>query len=1009
MGKFKIRRSFGIVLIGLSLLLALFFSFGLRYATNPTVFLNEIQNSVLGVEFEINSCLDSPSNLAQYDQKNLGVIVFEKDSLVYWNSNSVSTKIIRRRVSLDCDTISNLLSGDYLVRSFVDGNRSYYIFKLLNTNYSIDNEYFENRYWLFPFILDVDIRFGSELENGSPICNAQNDILTYCEIMPNASVKPVYKRIIYVSVALLFLVGLLLLISTFRSVQRWFARIRTKEHPIAFEVGISIVLFLSVLFTFLYSRYQVKRENEDMVETANLLIDKRDTDFETSFIQCIPILQNDSTLREMVFAESNVLTDLVMGYTKELLFDDHLKAYVPTLTLCSPGEEITVQPEDVVVDCKSHFENIIATNRNEKIDDCLYFLDYYTLDPNYLGKVEITSLDSLKTRTMYIEFYKPIIPEGYGFPRMLQDRSILSSENYSVACYRDNLLVYKNGRYIFPSFLTSLNTEANQFVVLKKNKLYVQHYGDNNTIVLSVPRKGLSETTAPFAVIFLVLMVPFSAVCLLIRPKRTYKQSSLRRKLQGLVLSTLLISFFVVGPVSVIYMRSLYNKKTATNQFETIRTLSLEMQNHYDFERLFVINSQETWSEILYKYSSTFFTDLNLYATDGRLVATTREEIFDHFLQAPLMNAEAFRHMDGNRALYYIHDEQLGKVVYESAYMPITDPNGITLAYINTPFFTSKSDLRQEILNFVLTYINIILLLLGLALLFVMAITRRLTQPLGLIQKKMAEVKIDRPNETIEWQSNDEIGALIKQYNELVMKLEQSVAELQRTTTESAWRGVARQVAHEIKNSLTPMRLSLQLLQRAVDNGADNLDERIKRTSDTLIEQIDALSDIASSFSSYAKLPENDPKPLDLAELVGNVVNLYDSTENITFSYTFDESQDHTFVGDKTNLNSAVSNVIKNAVQAIGSKPDGQITVNLTATAQKYMISIKDNGRGIKEEDKTQVFLPNFTTKSGGSGVGLSLTYNIIQIAGGRITFESEEGKGTEFVIELFKKDEENK
>lgn len=127
-----------------------------------------------------------------------------------------------------------------------------------------------------------------------------------------------------------------------------------------------------------------------------------------------------------------------------------------------------------------------------------------------------------------------------------------------------------------------------------------------------------------------------------------------------------------------------------------------------------------------------------------------------------------------------------------------------------------------------------------------------------------------------------------------MVKLEQSAAELQRTTTESAWRGVARQVAHEIKNSLTPMRLSLQLLQRSVDNGADNLDERIKHTSDTLIEQIDALSDIASSFSTYAKLPQNDPKPLDLAELIGSVVYLYNNTENIAFTYTFDPKQDHT-------------------------------------------------------------------------------------------------------------------
>jgi signal transduction histidine kinase len=207
-------------------------------------------------------------------------------------------------------------------------------------------------------------------------------------------------------------------------------------------------------------------------------------------------------------------------------------------------------------------------------------------------------------------------------------------------------------------------------------------------------------------------------------------------------------------------------------------------------------------------------------------------------------------------------------------------------------------------------------------------------------------------------------------------------------------------VAHEIKNSLTPMRLSVQMLQRNIENGKAT-PEQTQRTANTLIEQIDALSDIASSFSRYAKLPENHPQPLDLAELVGNVVNLYDNAENITFSYHYDKAKDHTFNGDKTNLNSAVGNLVKNAVQAIGSKFDGKIEVSLQVTDKTYIISVKDNGKGIKEEDKSQIFLPNFTTKTGGSGVGLSLTYNIVQSAGGTISFESEEGKGAEFVIEL--------
>ena len=135
--------------------------------------------------------------------------------------------------------------------------------------------------------------------------------------------------------------------------------------------------------------------------------------------------------------------------------------------------------------------------------------------------------------------------------------------------------------------------------------------------------------------------------------------------------------------------------------------------------------------------------------------------------------------------------------------------------------------------------------------------------------------------------------------------------------------------------------------------------------------------------------------------MVGNVVNLYDNTENITFHYVFDKTKDYTYNGDKTNLNSAVGNIIKNAVQAIGSKPNGLINVTLRIIESTFIISVKDNGKGIKDEDKGRIFLPNFTTKSGGSGVGLSLTYNIVQAAGGTISFESEENVGTEFLIEL--------
>ena len=461
------------------------------------------------------------------------------------------------------------------------------------------------------------------------------------------------------------------------------------------------------------------------------------------------------------------------------------------------------------------------------------------------------------------------------------------------------------------------------------------------------------------------------------------------------------ISFVVIGPVSVFYLRSFYAKKSDEVHFERIRTLSLNLTNEVDVSLMNQPGFKTALDEILRRYSETFFTDINVYGVNGKLLGTTTPELMDMHLQSSLMNAEAFHSMQGERRLYYSQEERLGNATYQSSYIAIQDYAGNTLVYLNTPFFSSQSDLGLEILHYILTYINIILLISFVFLTIVLIITRRITDPLVRLQNKMSQMDITKTNEKLEWKSKDEIGALINQYNLSVVELEKSADELRRTTAESAWRSVARQVAHEIKNSLTPMRLSVQLLQRSAEQSGGQMEERIRRTTQTLLEQIDALSDIASSFSQYAKLPVNHPQPFDLAQLVRNLANLYDNSNNITFCVEIDPEVDFTFNGDKTNLNSAIGNIIKNATQAIGLKADGRITVRLHATETSFVLSVRDNGKGIKEEDKKMIFVPNFTTKTGGSGIGLSLTYNIIQSAGGTITFESQEGEGTEFVITL--------
>ena len=760
-------------------------------------------------------------------------------------------------------------------------------------------------------------------------------------------------------------------------------------------------LLLGWLLTVIYDIEYQKFENQQVKELAVSLSDERDPGFEAAFDQFVEAAQCDTVFHQMMLSE-DVMDVVVKDYLRSFLFDSVMNKYNVSVTLCNPGMELVLQPYNTVQDCDQYFLSKVSENHGFQVGNGLYFVDNNTLDPNYLGAISISWSDTLDLSTLYLEFSKPIVPQSFGLPSMLKDEHSLLPWDYSVACYRDSLLVYKFGSYIFPTYLSDYHHALNEFSVGRKMRHYVHQADDTKVVALCLDRRGFMELTAPFIVFFLPMLVVFLLVYFVgFGTKGHPLTNSLSRKFQMMVLVTLSVSLLMAGVVSVYFINRLNNQKTNDFHFERTRSLLMDITEEVDFSFLRMPGFRSMLDEILRHYSETFFTDINVYDLDGRMLSTTAPEMMDLRLQSSLMDAEAFRNMRGERVLYYIHDEQLGKAVYQSAYIAIQDEAGNTMAYLNTPYFTSNSALRSEILNYTLTYINAIVLVILLSLLVVWCLSRRITSPLTELQEKMQLMSLNKRNELIEWRSNDEIGALIEQFNLLVLDLDRKVAELKRTTTESAWRSVARQVAHEIKNSLTPMRLSVQMLQRHIENGDDNLDEHARRTAATLIEQIDALSDIASSFSSYAKLPEHHPQPFDLAELVGNLVHLYSNEENITLHYDCNPDTDFTFVGDKTNLNSAIGNILKNAVQAIGAKDDGRIDVALKAVADKFVISIKDNGKGIKEEYKSQIFMPNFTTKSGGSGVGLSLAYNIIQMAGGTLTFESEEGKGTEFVVEV--------
>ena len=254
--------------------------------------------------------------------------------------------------------------------------------------------------------------------------------------------------------------------------------------------------------------------------------------------------------------------------------------------------------------------------------------------------------------------------------------------------------------------------------------------------------------------------------------------------------------------------------------------------------------------------------------------------------------------------------------------------------------------------------------------------------------------------------SDDEIGLLVREYNAMLTKLEASKRELAAQEKEAAWREMARQVAHEIKNPLTPMKLSLQFLQKAIAERRPNAEELISRISQTLITQIDVLSDIATSFSTFTNLPTMRPERLDVAAVLRRCAGLHqpDADDGTLALHLPPDAETGRYLvyADENLLVRTFNNLLINARQAVPEGRAPHINVSLEALGTgSVRVAIRDNGAGIAEEVREKIFVPNFTTKASGSGIGLAVAKRGIESAGGKIWFETEVGAGTDFFIEL--------
>lgn len=393
--------------------------------------------------------------------------------------------------------------------------------------------------------------------------------------------------------------------------------------------------------------------------------------------------------------------------------------------------------------------------------------------------------------------------------------------------------------------------------------------------------------------------------------------------------------------------------------------------------------------------------DIHVYGLNGELLATSSPALFNSGLLSRRMAPQAFFTEEHATVCY----EHIATHPYLVSYIPFHNGSFVTIGYIAVPSFLSEQTRNAEVDALLARLLPPYIIVLLLALFFSFAASKSMTAPVSMLTDKMRQFKIGGNDNHIYYPYHDELGALVERYNVLVDRVEESAEQLARAEREGAWRTMARQIAHEINNPLTPMRLSVQKLQ--LKRGTDGFDAYFEKTTNMLIAEIDNLAHIAQSFSAFAKQPEVVTTEVDVAERLSNVITLQrENDEQIPVRYVGADAGVWVHA-DKEQISQVFVNVIRNAIQAISSQTSvvsGDIIVVLNATysAKEVQISISDNGPGIPENIRPRIFQPNFTTKSNGNGLGLAISKHIVEGSGGRIEFETS-GKGTTFFIYLKK------
>ena len=812
-----------------------------------------------------------------------------------------------------------------------------------------------------------------------------------------AGSKLIYGVIVYISYTGLLLC-LLMQMQMLRPVLREFTG--TDIDLFSRKPLVAFALLTAAYFSIMSSTHGLLKERDRAVVWANRLAVERDLGLELQLRSVEESISADQLISYLSAVENS--SGMILNRITEYYLNRTKQAYNIGVMVFKEGDNAG---ETVLYNIVNNGEPIAEGSRFVFLSDTYGRNSYAGIFMYFVPQHGLTRM------IVQIEPYSN--KEDTGYSRIMgqfrQPGDVNIPSHYSYAKYKGGRISSYKGIFPYPTVPDSFNSiaEPNGEIAVQRHMgdvHFITRIGEDETIVITRPKRNILTYFTSFSYMFFVLLLLTFIFPDKMKMHRPVQSNYFRTRINSILfLSSFLILAGMAGvSIAFVYKRNeknMYN--LMSSKVSTVQGL-LEDRTRYimDWNEL----SNPGFAAVLKDISIATKSDITLYTPGGKVFRSTSPEVFEKLILGSRIDQEAFFKIRNRNQRFYINRENIADYKFWTLYAPLLNEQGDIIAIMSLPYTDRNYDFRSEALFHASLLINLFLILLVVSLLISTRIVNSMFNPLMEMSKKMSNADINTL-EHIGYKGDDEISSLVQAYNLMVKELKDSTLKLAQAERDKAWSQMARQVAHEIKNPLTPIKLEIQRLIRLKQNNNPKWEEKFDQVAAVILEHIQILSDTANDFSTFAKLYSEEPVLVDLDKTLKDQLIIFDNKENIKFTYI--GMEDAYVMAPKPQFIRVLVNLITNAIQAIeimqremeenGDEAVGGHVIICLRNSSKdgfYDITVEDNGPGVKGENLDKLFTPNFTTKTGGTGLGLAICRNIIEKCDGEIRYQKSFGLG---------------